>query len=154
MDRQLAHARMLSRTPLTFIAVPRMPSGMPLLDYLAVGAGGFIGAIARYGASGLVQRWAGEGFPAGTLAVNLVGCLLIGVMSSVAEGAEGLSETARLLLTVGLLGSFTTFSTFGNETFDLLRDGRMKTAAAYVTGSLVLGLIAVFLGRLGARSLL
>ncbi len=126
---------------------------MPLLDYLAVGLGGFLGAIARYGASGLVQRWAGDGFPAGTLAVNLIGCVLIGAMSAVAEGAGGLSEQTRLVIVVGLLGSFTTFSTFGNETFELLRDGRIRVAAAYVAGSVLLGLGGVLLGRLAARSL-
>ncbi len=125
---------------------------MALLEYMAVGLGGFFGAIARYASSGLVQRWAGDGFPAGTLAVNLAGCVLIGAMSAIAEGATGLPEQARLVLVVGLLGSFTTFSTFGNETFELLRDGRIRVAGAYVAGSILLGVGGVILGRFAARA--
>ncbi len=127
--------------------------GMPILDYIAVGVGGSVGAIARYATSGLVQRLAGDGAPLGTLAVNVIGCLMIGALSAVAEGATGLSEQTRLVVVVGLLGSFTTFSTFGNETFELVRDGRYRAATLYVFASVLLGLGAVLIGRLAARSL-
>jgi len=126
---------------------------MPWLEYLAVGIGGFVGAIARHGIGGFVQRQAGDGFPAGTITINLVGCFLIGTMAAIAETSEGLDERMRLVFMVGLLGSFTTFSTFGNDTFVLIRDGRFRIAIAYATLSVVGGLGAVILGRSTARFL-
>jgi len=116
-------------------------------ELLAVGAGGFVGAIARYGLSGLVYRWFGESFPVGTLAVNLLGCLVIGLLSALSEDRQALSAHARLFVMIGLLGSFTTFSTFGYETVELLRSGSVKLALLNAVGSVVLGLAAVILGR-------
>ena len=85
-------------------------------------------------------------FPFGTLAVNVLGCALIGVFAAFAEAIPSLNGPARLLLVTGLLGGFTTFSAFGLETVLMLRRGDTALAAAYVVASLVLGLIAVWIG--------
>ena len=125
-----------------------------MIKLFIVGLGGFIGAVARYALSSWVQRHFQGAFPYGTLLVNVLGCLLIGGLMAFAEGRLWLSPNLRLLLTVGFLGSLTTFSTFGFETLELLDKGALKIAAAYVTGSLVLGLGCVYLGRLGIKFLL
>ena len=123
-----------------------------MLELLAVGAGGFFGAIARYTASGLVQRVAGGSFPAGTFIVNIIGCLCIGVIMGLVETRSSLSPHWRLFLIVGLLGSFTTFSTFGYESVELLRSGALRMALLYVVGSAAVGLLLVVLGRSVVRA--
>lgn len=113
-----------------------------------IGVGGAVGSICRYLVSGFVQDRSGSiSFPFGTLAVNVLGCLFIGILSELAASRGLLSPEARALLIVGLLGGFTTFSTFGNETAALWRDGENTFALANVAASLVLGLGAVQLGR-------
>jgi CrcB protein len=114
---------------------------------LLISLGGVLGALARYGASGLVYRLLGPGFPYGTLAVNLAGCLAIGAVLYLTQDRPTLSVAARQLVAVGFLGSFTTFSTFGVETFALLRDGDFAAAALNVGASVLLGLGAVWLGH-------
>ena len=85
-----------------------------------VGAGGFIGAILRYSISGWVQTITRSvAFPFGTMAVNIIGCYLIGVLTQLVESQAGITAEMRLLLMVGLLGAFTTYSTFGNETLPI-----------------------------------
>jgi fluoride exporter len=94
-----------------------------LIHALVVGIGGFLGALARYGLGGLVHRIPGtSGFPYGTLVVNLFGCLLIGVVAGLMEGRQMFAPEFRLFALVGILGGFTTFSTFGYENFILIRD--------------------------------
>ena len=111
-----------------------------------VGLGGALGAMARYGLSGWVQRQAGT-FPLGTMVVNVVGCLILGAMMTLVEDRPALSPNTRLFVGIGLLGSFTTFSTFGFETFELLREREHWLALASVAGNLGIGLAAVVLGR-------
>ncbi len=112
-----------------------------------VGLGGFVGSVLRYLVSGWMQRLSGSSFfPYGTLSVNVLGCLFIGLLSGWAENAELFGPSVRLFLLLGLLGGFTTFSTFGNETVILLRDRETLTALGYVGSHLVLGLGAVALG--------
>ena len=113
---------------------------------LWVGLGGFVGAVLRYGVSHGVQAWAGDRFPAGTLVVNVLGCLAIGLLLGVTGRSTDLPEPARLMVVVGLLGSFTTFSTFGKETVDLIALGEPGRALLVVAGNLALGLPAVWLG--------
>lgn len=114
---------------------------------IIVGVGGFIGSIFRYLMSGWVQRLSGDApFPYGTLSVNVLGCLAIGLLGGWADNAELFSPSARLFLLVGLLGGFTTFSTFGYESMALLRDKEMLYALLYVGGHLLVGLAAVALG--------
>ena len=118
-----------------------------MVEVLVVGGGGFLGAIARWKLSGLVQGQVTNGFPAGTLAVNLAGCLAIGVVMTLVEDRQLFSPQTRLLVTVGFLGSLTTFSTFGHETFELLRGGETRLAILSVAANVVLGLAGVLLGR-------
>lgn len=112
-----------------------------------IGLGGFIGAVLRYLVSGWVQQLGRDGaFPVGTLGVNVAGCLLIGLLGGLAENLGMLSDTARLLLIVGILGSFTTFSTFGYETLALLRDGQFGASLLNVALQVAAGLFAVWAG--------
>ena len=120
---------------------------MSLRDVVLVGAGGAIGAVARYAMAGTILAASGQDrFPLGTLAVNVLGCALIGVFAAVAEALPGLNGAARLLLVTGVLGGYTTFSAFGLETVLLLRRGDAVLAAGYVAASVLLGLAAVWLG--------
>ena len=114
-----------------------------------VGLGGFAGSALRYWIGGLVQgAVAGSTFPFGTLAVNVTGCFAIGALSQLGEAQNAMSPGTRALILVGLLGGYTTFSAFGNETVNLLRDGQRLAAAANVGGNFVLSLGAVWLGRM------
>lgn len=110
-----------------------------------VALGGAIGAIARYGVWGWIQGAAGTGFPWGTLVVNVVGSFLLGLLVAVFQGAAVAPET-RAFLTVGVLGAFTTFSTFSYETVLLAQEGYWARAAAYSGGSLAVGVLAVLAG--------
>ncbi len=112
-----------------------------------VGSGGFLGALARYRLSGLVQRQLPfASFPYGTLVVNLMGCALIGVLAGLAESRQMFGSEVRTFAFIGVLGGFTTFSTFGYETFALLREQDYLRAIANVTLHLVVGLALVWAG--------
>ncbi len=116
-------------------------------NILIVGCGGFLGSVARFWLGGLVSHATAPGrFPLGTLAVNVAGCLVMGVLAAMAETRQVFTPGARLLLFTGLLGGFTTFSAFGLETFALARDGAWRDAALNIVLQLVLGLGAVWLG--------
>jgi fluoride exporter len=117
-----------------------------MMHVLLVGLGGFIGSILRYGLTGLTQRWTDSEFPFGTLAVNLVGCFLIGILWSLVEYRQWLHPELRIFLTVGILGGFTTFSAFGYETFVLIRDGQYPWALANVAANVIFGIAAVIVG--------
>jgi len=120
----------------------------------AVGLGGCIGAVFRYIISGWVQERSGSiAFPYGTLTVNLMGCFIIGVLTFLVETRSFFSVETRTFLLIGLLGSFTTFSTFGNETLMLLRSGRMGMAAGYAGTHVFLGVLMVWLGRVMASGI-
>mgnify|MGYP001072429318 CR=1 FL=1 len=115
---------------------------------ILVGLGGFIGAVLRYLISGVVQSLTQSiSFPYGTLAVNLTGCFFIGMFSYLIESQAGMTTEIRLLLMVGILGSFTTYSTFSNETINLLQDQRLFFAFINITTHIILGLSVVILGR-------
>lgn len=114
---------------------------------LIVGAGGFVGCIARYGVGVLVTRLFGTPtFPYATLIVNVVGCLLIGVLGGLAQTTRVLSPDLQLLLITGMLGGLTTYSTFGYQAVTLGRDGHLTTAMLFVTLHLIVGLSAVWFG--------
>ncbi len=115
---------------------------------ILVGLGGFIGSVLRYAVSGQVQQATQNvTFPYGTLAVNLIGCLVIGLLSQLAETRGIFTAETRAFIFVGALGGFTTFSTFGNETMSLLREGENLPALLNVGTHIVLGLTAVWVGR-------
>jgi len=115
------------------------------------GIGGFAGSALRYVVAGVVQNWSGGiRFPFGTLAVNLAGCLAIGFLSQLAETRGLFSAEARTLIFIGVIGGFTTFSAFGNETINLWRDGQSALAATNIAAHLVLCLGAVWLSRIVA----
>ncbi len=117
--------------------------------FLYIGMGGFLGAILRYLISGGVQKWTRSAdFPYGTLVVNLIGCLIIGMLTRMDEVRGIMSREMRYFLFIGLLGAFTTYSTFGNEAINLINDRRLGAAIFYVGGHVVLGLSVVLLGRL------
>lgn len=121
---------------------------------IVIGVGGFIGAIARYGISGWVSKWSSDSpFPYGTLAVNLIGCFIIGIVMTLVEDGRIFTPQIRLFITVGVLGSLTTFSTFGYETIELLRAGSMKLLLFNIGANLILGLLAVMLGRIAVRTI-
>jgi CrcB protein len=116
---------------------------------IAVAAGGATGSVLRYAVSLWMLR-AGNGFPLGTLAVNVIGSFLIGVLARVFLSVDQ-DYVLRLALTTGFCGGFTTFSTFSAETLTLLQEGRAGRAAAYVVITLVLGVAATWLGLLVAK---
>lgn len=116
--------------------------------FILVGLGGFIGAVLRYLISGCVQNLTQSvAFPYGTLAVNISGCFLIGICSHLVESQAVMTAEMRLLLMVGLLGSFTTFSTFSNETMNLLQEQRLFLPLLNIVTHMILGLLAVLLGQ-------
>ena len=120
---------------------------------LLIAIGGAAGSVLRYLVSGVVQQGAGAGvFPWGTLAVNLLGCFAIGVLAELSESRGVLDAEMRGLLIVGLIGGFTTFSTFANETLSALRESQPLSAAGNVLVSVATGLAAVWLGRLLAHA--
>ena len=117
-----------------------------MLNMLAVALGAAIGANLRYGITLWATQRFGPLFPYGTLLINLLGCLSIGVLLTLASNRLSMSEPMRLLLVTGLLGGFTTFSSFGYETYVMIQEGRWQAAALYVVISVLLGLLAVFIG--------
>lgn len=125
-----------------------------MIKLLVIGFGGFIGAILRYGISGTIQSASKSiSFPFGTLGVNMIGCLVIGLLSYLVETRNLFTPETRLFLMVGLLGSLTTFSTFGNETFELMRDSAFMLAAVNIGAQVIAGLTAVWCGRVIAYAL-
>lgn len=121
-------------------------------NILWVGLGGMIGSIARYLVGLGMHKLLGAKFPWGTLAVNLVGCLAIGALSYMIQQRHELQISFRLFLVVGLLGGFTTFSAFGLETVEMVRESRVNLALLYVAVSVGIGLLAVAAGRAAAQS--
>ena len=117
-----------------------------------VGLGGFVGALARYYAGQAAGRWFGVSFPYGTFLINVSGSWFLGFIGTLAL-AHGslLTPPLRLLLGVGFVGAFTTFSTFMFESLQLVREGALSEAALYLGGSVAVGLVAVWVGSLTAR---
>jgi CrcB protein len=124
-----------------------------MLRWFLVGVGGFVGTLGRYWLSGVIARRYGETFPLGTLAVNAVGCFIIGFLFYFFYERSLTSPTSRTVLFIGLLGGFTTFSSCGLQTFTLLRDGELSPALANVIASNVLCLALVWLGYVLAKAI-
>ncbi len=119
---------------------------------LFIAGGGALGAVLRYAVSGVTYRFMPHDFPWGTLCVNLVGCFLIGLLWEISNNLL-IGQNLKNFVFIGGLGAFTTFSTFGLETLNLLRAGEMKFAALNIFTSNFLGLVLVFLGFLLGRLL-
>jgi len=117
---------------------------MAKLIWIAMGGGA--GALMRYALAGWGQKLTSGAFPVGTLIVNSLGCVVIGAMGAVFAGPHLVPEEARVGLLVGVLGAFTTMSTFGWETFALARDGDLRLAVLNVVLTNVLALVAVWVG--------
>jgi len=114
---------------------------------LIVGLGGFIGTVARFLISRYFQENVLSVFPWSTFIVNIIGCLLIGIIYGISEKGDVLSPEIRLFLTVGICGGFTTFSTFSNDSFMLIREQEWMRFALYTSLSVFIGLMAVYIGR-------
>ncbi len=118
-----------------------------LIKILYVGLGGFIGATLRYVTSGAVGRFTSQTqFPYGTFVVNLIGCLLIGFLAGVADSHDLFTPTSRAFVFTGVLGAFTTFSTFSYETMGLFQNGQTSPALTNMGLQILLGLVAVWGG--------
>ncbi|RLC01907.1 MAG: fluoride efflux transporter CrcB [Deltaproteobacteria bacterium] len=118
-----------------------------MIKILMVGMGGFAGSICRYIISDLSHKIFSEPlFPYGTLTVNVIGCLLIGLLGGLSETRQIFTPEIRALVLVGFLGGFTTFSTFGYEIFTFARDGQFVAALTNLMLHLILGFGSVWLG--------
>ena len=121
------------------------PYGLPQL--LWVGVGGFLGSVARFVIAGFFNRLSPLlAFPVGTLAVNILGCFLIGLLYGLAESRDILGTDIRIFLFIGVLGGFTTYSTFGFESLALLQDGEFFKTSANILLHVIVGLAAVWIG--------
>jgi CrcB protein len=119
---------------------------------ILAGLGGFIGASARYLIGGWIHRLMnGPIYPYGTAFINVTGCLLIGLLAGLDEARGILSTETRVFLLIGVLGGYTTFSTFGYETWQLLRDGELLAGGGNIALQIVAGLSAVWAGQALAR---
>ncbi|HET7175756.1 MAG TPA: fluoride efflux transporter CrcB [Gammaproteobacteria bacterium] len=122
-------------------------------NYVAVALGGIVGCCARYGVSQAVQVYYGKSFPLATLIINVSGCLAMGFLFYLTLERVSISPSMRVALLTGVLGGYTTFSTFAMEALVLAEDGELRTALLYITLSVVLGIGAAFLGAYWARSI-
>jgi CrcB protein len=113
---------------------------------VAIALGGALGSVGRFLLAGLVSRQMGANFPWGTLAVNVIGGLVMGVLIELMAQTWSVSPAIRAFLTVGVLGGFTTFSAFSLETVLLLQRGELSSALAYIVASVVLSVGGVWLG--------
>lgn len=118
-----------------------------MLKIMMVGLGGFAGSVCRYIISDVSHRvFNASFFPYGTLTVNVIGCLLIGLLGGLSESRQIFSPEIRALILIGFLGGFTTFSTFGYETFTFARDGQVIPALTNLLLHLILGFGSVWFG--------
>ena len=120
--------------------------------FLLVAIGGALGSVARYALGGLVHRYAPASFPYGTFVVNVTGCLCFGIIAGLFEERTVVAPAARTFLLIGVLGGFTTFSSFTFETFGLLRDAEIAWALLNGVGQVVIGLLALWVGYVIARA--
>lgn len=111
-----------------------------------VGIGGGMGSVLRYMTSSFMTKYFPSSFPWGTLSVNVLGCLLMGVLLSLGERQSWMNNDLRLLWLTGFCGGYTTFSTFASENIQLWQSGQILTVIAYTIASVLLGLVAVRLG--------
>jgi CrcB protein len=123
------------------------------MHYLVVFAGGGFGAALRHGVNRAALAWFGPHFPYGTLLVNVIGGLLMGVLAEVLVLRGGASQELRLFLATGILGGFTTFSAFSLDAALMWQKGQWLTLAAYVSSSVLVSIMALFAGMAAVRFL-
>lgn len=119
--------------------------------FLYIGVGGFIGSVCRYGLSSMLYRVLGDRFPYGTLAVNIIGCFTIGFVMTLFETRFLVQPYLRLFITIGILGGFTTFSTFSYETIEILKGGNIMMGVLNILGSVIICLAATWLGSVAGK---
>lgn len=141
-DSRALRKRSGTQQPVLALRAPR-DNNDAMHAALLVAAGGAIGSVFRYFAGLAVQRLSSGELPMGTFVVNVVGCFLIGAFAAAAETRPALAAETRLFFVVGVLGGFTTFSSFGYEAFELLRRGQAQLALLHVAGQCLLGIGAV-----------
>ena len=122
-----------------------------MTTFLWIGLGGFLGANGRYWLGSLINRWLGTGYPWATGLINITGALAIGIVATLFADRAIESENLRLFLIVGLLGGYTTFSSYTFEAVSLFQEDRWLTGIGYLIGSNVLGILACVAGVLIAR---
>ncbi len=123
------------------------------MNILSIAIGGALGAVLRYWTSSAAYHWWGRDFPYGTLLVNVMGSLLMGFLFVWLTERSALSEAWRGLLLVGMLGAFTTFSTFSMDTLNLIQAGEVAKAGLNILLSVILCLVAAWIGLWGARQI-
>jgi CrcB protein len=116
------------------------------VQLILIALGGAVGSVSRYMLSTAVQRLTSPLFPYGTFAVNVLGCLVFGLILGAARNRTVIGPSERAFLLIGILGGFTTFSSFTYETFSLVQNGEMVRAAANAAGQVVVGLVALWAG--------
>lgn len=119
---------------------------------LLVGAGGFAGSVARFLSQQLIARYYPSSFPWATMAVNITGCFIIGLIYALSQKGTLISPEMRLLLATGFCGGFTTFSTFAYENITLMRDGEILYTFLYIAASIVIGFLAAYVGVIIVKS--
>ena len=124
-----------------------------MLKTILIALAGLVGTLLRYWLSGLVARRFGETFPWGTMAVNLIGCFVTGAVFYLSEERFLINPAVRTVIMIGLLGGFTTFSSYGLQTFTLLRDGEFGLATLNVAVSNIVGLLMVWAGYVSSKAL-
>lgn len=124
-----------------------------MLETLWIGLGGILGSIARFWLSWFVHQFLGTEFPYGTLSVNITGCFCAGFIGTMAEERYLFSPHTRMFLLIGVLGSFTTFSSFGYETLELFKEGSFLRASLNVGSNVFLCLLSAWLGGTASRLL-
>lgn len=126
-----------------------------MYTYLVIALGSALGGVARYWSSGLIATRFGETFPTGTLTVNVLGSFIIGFIATLTapDGRLFVSSDTRVFFMIGLCGGYTTFSSFSIQTLEMLRDGEWLRAGAYIMLSVVLCLVAVWLGHVAAAAI-
>ena len=117
---------------------------MQQLFFLAIA--GALGTLSRYSLGGLMQHLTGTAFPYGTLLINILGCLAIGFIMQVALNTDLIPANLRVVITIGFLGAFTTFSTFSYETMKFIEDGALVAAMTNIAANVGLGLLGTFCG--------
>lgn len=122
------------------------------MELISIAVGGALGAVCRYLLGNIITRMMGSNLPWGTFIINIAGCFFMGALMTLIVERGLLPAAWRLFLCVGLLGGFTTFSSFGYEGLTLLLQGNLAATLGYVGGSIFLGLVVVGVGVLAARA--